>query len=470
MASHASPQPTTEPFGGVTVEPDDFGTSQKSEQVPAGLWTHRPAQPLTRASSQATNRSARPSSRASSKATYSSARPLSRASSKATNRSARPSSRASSKATYSSARPLSRASSQATDSSVRRLGKRYSRENQPRSTSSATLDGIVGPVQGANTRPIKTESANPGLQVPAASGQRPSSLRATIQKALCDLYSGKRSRNKRARQGTVVLDPEHPGRWVVDHHRPNLIEEVGPLSTNPGKGLRRWAPSFMRASWDKSYEKRDEGSQSPQRIFRVSFAEMQRMHLRKLQIELVRHAVTMYSTKRESRKWEEILAAYIQALRDYDYMREYSKRPRDNFLATGERHIDRYVTRKVIKKVLGGYDELEGVSKTTPVGPWETDSRPIGETRRSTTKALLLKESHDRLLLAIAGAVLLLGPMWLMVLHETLYTGLITTTVCVAVFGLVVVNRLEKPMDVLSATAAYAAVLVVFVGLTTDNS
>ncbi|KAK7746776.1 hypothetical protein SLS53_001964 [Cytospora paraplurivora] len=175
-------------------------------------------------------------------------------------------------------------------------------------------------------------------------------------------------------------------------------------------------------------------------------------------------------TKKESRKWETILAAYIRSLRDYDYMMEYSKRPRDSFLATGERYIDRYVTRKVIEKIFGDYDQLEGVNETTPVGPWENDSRPIGETRSSMTKALLLKEFRDRLFLATVGAFLLLGPMWLMVLHETLYTGLITTTVCVAVFGLVVVIRLDKPMDVLSATAAYAAVLVVFVGLTTSSS
>lgn len=77
---------------------------------------------------------------------------------------------------------------------------------------------------------------------------------------------------------------------------------------------------------------------------------------------------------------------------------------------------------------------------------------------------------RDRFSLAIVGAALLLGPMWLMVLHNTLYTGLITTTVCVAVFGLLVVFQLDMPMDVLSGTAAYAAVLVVFVGLTTDTS
>ena len=47
-----------------------------------------------------------------------------------------------------------------------------------------------------------------------------------------------------------------------------------------------------------------------------------------------------------------------------------------------------------------------------------------------------------------------------MVLHSTLYMGLVTTTVCVAVFRLAVVFRLDKPMGVLSATAGYDAALV----------
>lgn len=159
-------------------------------------------------------------------------------------------------------------------------------------------------------------------------------------------------------------------------------------------------------------------------------------------------------------------------MKDYDYMMECSKRSRDPFLVTGERSIDHYVTRRVVKDVLERHDQLgrlDKLSKDHPLGPWEYDSQPIGGTRR-TLKAMSFKDFRDRLFLATVGATLLLGPMWLMVLHNTLYTGLITTTVCVAVFGLVVVFRLDKPMDVLSATAAYAAVLVVFVGLTIDSS
>jgi len=51
-----------------------------------------------------------------------------------------------------------------------------------------------------------------------------------------------------------------------------------------------------------------------------------------------------------------------------------------------------------------------------------------------------------------------------MMLHQSRVTILVATSVCVSAFGLVVSVYLEKPFDVLSATAAYAAVLVVFVG------
>lgn len=159
-------------------------------------------------------------------------------------------------------------------------------------------------------------------------------------------------------------------------------------------------------------------------------------------------------------------------MKDYDYMMECSRRPRDHFLVTSERSIDRLVIDKVIKDLLARseLETLGEMGRVEPLGPWEYDREPIGGTRNRTLQAMSFKDFRDRFSLAIAGAALLLGPMWLMVLHNTLYTGLIMTTVCVAVFGLLVVFQLDKAMDVLSATAAYAAVLVVFVGLTIDSS
>lgn len=154
----------------------------------------------------------------------------------------------------------------------------------------------------------------------------------------------------------------------------------------------------------------------------------------------------------------------VQAMKDYDYMRDCTKGPTDYFVTTGERYVDRYVMGRVI----GDPAQLGVLEKKTPIGPWEDDPTPIGGTRHKVTKIMWWKGFRDRGVLGAFGGVLLLGPMWLMVLHQTRYTGLITTTVCVIIFGGLASWRLEKPMDVLSATAAYAAVLVVFVGLTSS--
>ena len=76
--------------------------------------------------------------------------------------------------------------------------------------------------------------------------------------------------------------------------------------------------------------------------------------------------------------------------------------------------------------------------------------------------------------IGLEGGVFLVGPMWLMVLQNELYTTLISTTGFVFGFGLVLslvptfVDGAKVGLDtVMSATAAYAAVLVVFVGTTT---
>jgi hypothetical protein len=75
---------------------------------------------------------------------------------------------------------------------------------------------------------------------------------------------------------------------------------------------------------------------------------------------------------------------------------------------------------------------------------------------------------HGRFGMAAVGGAFLIAPMWLMVLHRTLYTGLVSTTVFVIFFGIVMAFFIEKGLDVMTTTAAYAAVLVVFVGLNTS--
>ena len=152
-----------------------------------------------------------------------------------------------------------------------------------------------------------------------------------------------------------------------------------------------------------------------------------------------------------------------KALQEYDYMTQCSSAQRDSFLVSGERKIDDYVMREVVGVTA---DPIKGSDEPIPVvGPWEEDNQPVGGTRNENVKKSWVRNFEHRLVMAAIGGTFLVGPMWLMVLHNTLYTVLASTTVFVFACGFLMSMFLEKPMEVLSCTAAYAAVLVVFVGL-----
>jgi VIT1/CCC1 family predicted Fe2+/Mn2+ transporter len=68
--------------------------------------------------------------------------------------------------------------------------------------------------------------------------------------------------------------------------------------------------------------------------------------------------------------------------------------------------------------------------------------------------------------MALFGGLALIAPMLIMRLHSTLITQLVTTSVFVLAVGIVLAwyMRDADKKDILASTAAYAAVLVVFVG------
>lgn len=72
----------------------------------------------------------------------------------------------------------------------------------------------------------------------------------------------------------------------------------------------------------------------------------------------------------------------------------------------------------------------------------------------------------ERLWMGAFGGAALIGPMLLMTLRRDLNTSIITASVATALFVLVIGigGRELGGKDILAATAAYAAVLVVFVG------
>jgi hypothetical protein len=97
-----------------------------------------------------------------------------------------------------------------------------------------------------------------------------------------------------------------------------------------------------------------------------------------------------------------------------------------------------------------------------------------GYGRHYKIKEEKVKKFHVLFLWGMGGGLALIGPMLLMRLHRTLATQLATTCVSVMLFAILAALLASKkipwvepidlePKDLLTAVAAYAAVLVVFV-------
>ena len=82
------------------------------------------------------------------------------------------------------------------------------------------------------------------------------------------------------------------------------------------------------------------------------------------------------------------------------------------------------------------------------------------------------KAFTERIIMAMFGGLALIGPMLIMVLHPSRNTSVITVSIATFLFAFVlaVFAKDSAGKDVLAATAAYAAVLVVFVGTSSSGS
>lgn len=167
----------------------------------------------------------------------------------------------------------------------------------------------------------------------------------------------------------------------------------------------------------------------------------------------------------------------VEASKDFDYIRDCVGRKLDDpFLVLSERWIDAQVLKSLLdmippeKRKEDGLDALSEknglVSSFAP--PIEKGPEPIGGTRGERTQKQKTEDFLTRLAFSVIGGIFLVAPMWLMVLNNTKYTALVTTSVSVLLWGMATAWKLEGgPLAVLSTTAAYAAVLVVFVGTNT---
>ncbi|KAH6843474.1 hypothetical protein B0I37DRAFT_384545 [Chaetomium sp. MPI-CAGE-AT-0009] len=267
--------------------------------------------------------------------------------------------------------------------------------------------------------------------------------------------------NLRASHG---LDVENPEKWIWKKYGRHLVRKVQP--------------------WP--FTSSNQGEES----FEVNLAEVQHMYLVQLRVRLATHIARWERSggkeltvrwNRQRRKngngnddddenteaedcWEDDLHKYVQALQDYDYIDKSNQTERKNpFHMTGEKKLDRII----FDAPLGNAKQprFDGMS-IRDVRKWDSHLGGVVQTPSYNRYKRLV----GRLGVSAIGATFLIAPMWLMMLRSGLYVALISTTVFVAVFGVFAASFLDEHVHILSNTAAYAAVLVVFVGLTSEAS
>lgn len=89
-----------------------------------------------------------------------------------------------------------------------------------------------------------------------------------------------------------------------------------------------------------------------------------------------------------------------------------------------------------------------------------------GGSRSSAQSQIRSRNVWERFMWALLGGLALVGPMLLMVLRKDLATTLTVTSVATLAFALCAAALTDKTsLELTGATAGYAAVLVVFVGV-----
>ncbi|EHK15438.1 uncharacterized protein TRIVIDRAFT_228472 [Trichoderma virens Gv29-8] len=201
------------------------------------------------------------------------------------------------------------------------------------------------------------------------------------------------------------------------------------------------------------------------------------MYMRQLQIRLINIAAAQQFREankndlplRELAKLGPILKRSAQAAQDHEYMSRFHNSPDDPFIAASERIHDDIYLKSAITLHGRVASDVAPVETAIPTGPWEDrhkqSVKPIASTRGETRK----KAFSSRIGGAVIGGTFFIGPMWLTALKQEIYLSLGVTTGCVVAFGLLMASFVGSLEAVFAATFAYAAVLVVFVGVMMQN-
>lgn len=108
---------------------------------------------------------------------------------------------------------------------------------------------------------------------------------------------------------------------------------------------------------------------------------------------------------------------------------------------------------------------------SVPTGPWERDNTDKPASALISTRTKTWKRAYwNRIGAAMIGGAFLITPMWILALQRDLFVHLAVATGCVTAFGISVSLYLETVDGVFAATLAYAAVIMVFVGIVIEET
>jgi hypothetical protein len=212
----------------------------------------------------------------------------------------------------------------------------------------------------------------------------------------------------------------------------------------------------------------------------INLATLQRMSLSTIQRELVQEVAKIrtgsnasltvgvrrlmkdYGTVHDGENLLFTDPAPVSALRDWETILEYSAKAKNSL------RLDPFVLTSARSLELGMMLEANLVTSThTKVEDCRDFKDPIlpGGSRRHLNRTRKMENFWERFYMAAFGGIALVGPMLIMVLHRGKATSLVTVSVSVLLFAIIISKySTGTPEAVLGIVAAYAAVLVVFVG------
>ncbi|KAK5111299.1 hypothetical protein LTR85_012194 [Meristemomyces frigidus] len=249
------------------------------------------------------------------------------------------------------------------------------------------------------------------------------------------------------------------------HHRSPSLPGDEPISgsadgqTKPSAAVQKVLDAAQRTVFYTIHQKVDETK--PKKCV-LDVATMQAVTVRAWQDQVIRAGVIMRAGKLPT-DLSELLHQYCNAVRDMDYMQEKARSgfDRDPFLLMTSKQSER--------EMMEGHGLMRGVEQLEYLHLAPDSEKPVlpgvGRTAR-----ILAAQSQSRKLnvvSALAGGLALIVPMIIMRLIPGKVCSLVTTSSFVACFAVAIALLSDlRPNEILGVTAAYAAVLVVFVGTT----